>query len=80
MFHQQHGGAEYLDQPLDLHAGEHIDIVKGFVPDIQMRRRNETGRNQNFLFLAFGILRQVLVKLQPLQIQLSKQGQEQAVI
>jgi hypothetical protein len=37
VLYEQKGGFVREEQFLDLHAGEHVNIVQRFVPDIQMR-------------------------------------------
>ena len=52
MFHHEHRGMYSFQQFFDLHAGEDIDVVQRFVPDVQVRRCQQAGGQQDLFLLA----------------------------
>ena len=77
MLHQKHGGTEFQDQLLDLHPGEHIDIIQRFIPDIEVGRRDEAACDQHLFLLAFGEVLHSLSELFPSEIQFSEDRKQQ---
>ena len=49
MLRQNHGGAKLGNQPLDLHAGKHVDVVEGLVPQIQVGLLAQAPGEERFL-------------------------------
>ena len=77
MFNEDHCRSEAQDQPLDLHPRINIDIIEGFVPDVQVSPFAEAFRDQDFLFLSERIRRDIGFILSPAEIQLAQQRVEQ---
>ena len=51
MLHKEHGGLIGAQQLLDLHTGEHVDIIQRLVPDTEVGRAAEGRRQQHFFLL-----------------------------
>ena len=71
MLHKQHGGAVFQNQFFNLHPGENVDVIKRFVPHVQVGRRQQAGRKQHLLFLSFRVVFHLFHKLHPVKIELS---------
>ena len=63
-----------------LHTAVHVDIIKRFVPYIEMRLLAKAAGKQQLLFLPFGVLGDILVKLLPSEIHIAQDGLEQCFI
>ena len=69
MLHKQHGGLEFLNQHLNLGAGDQIHIVEGLIPDIQVSRLAEAPGQEDFLLLPLAEGLQGLLQLGTGEIQ-----------
>ena len=62
---QQHGGLVLGQQPFQLHAGEHVDVIQRLVPDVDMGRDAQAaGQQQLFLLQLYELLRNAFLLLQ----------------
>ena len=52
MLYEENCRLEGQQQFLDLHSGDHIDVVHGLVPDVKMIWLTDGAGQQDFLFLA----------------------------
>lgn len=50
---EEHGGLVGFNQVLDLQAAGEVDVVEGFVPDVEMGLFAEAFGEEDFLLLAF---------------------------
>jgi len=48
VLHKQHGGLEFLNQILDLHARKHVDEVQRFIPEVEVRVFAQAFGQQDF--------------------------------
>ena len=74
MFHKQQCWAAGQQQLLQLHAGEHIHVIQGLVPDVQVCALTEAGRQQHLFLLARAVFAHILFKLGPREVQLAEDG------
>ena len=52
MLYEENRGLVGQKQLLDLHSGDHINVIHGFVPDVKIIRLTDGARQQDFLFLS----------------------------
>ena len=52
MLYEENRGLEGQKQFLDLHSGNHIDVIHRLVPDMKMLRLADGAGQQDFLFLS----------------------------
>ena len=80
MINSQHGRAAAQQELLNLHPGENVNIIQRLIPDIQMSRRQESCRDQDFLLLPFRIFFHVFAELVSVHIKFPKDCAEQTFI
>ena len=52
MLYEKDRGLVGQKQLLDLHSGDHIDVIHGFVPNVKILRLTDGASQQDFLFLS----------------------------
>ena len=80
MLHENDRGFVFQQQRLDLHPGDHIDIVHGLVPDVQMHGLADRSCQQHLFLLPGAETGHILFHLGFWHIQLCQHGKEQAFV
>lgn len=80
MLHEQDGRGVGEQQFFDLHAGDDVDEVERFVPDMQVDGLAEALRDQDLLLLAAAEGGNILLELQAREVELAQDRFEQALV
>ena len=73
VFYEDHCWLIFPQKVFDLHTGEYVDEVHGFVPDEQVGGLAEAFGEQDFLFLALAVFFYVFFELDSAEIQFSQE-------
>lgn len=77
---EEHGGLVFLNQLFDLQAAGEVDVIQGFVPDIEMGLLAEAFGEEDFLLLAFGKGGHVAVEMIARKAHFAQEGEEEGAV
>ena len=77
---EEHGGLIGFDQGLDLQAAGEVNVVQGFVPDVEMGLFAEAFGEKDFLLLAFGKGGHVAVEMIARKAHFAQEGEEEGAV
>ena len=80
VFDEEHGGLVFLNQLFDLQAAGEVDVVEGFVPDVEMGLLAEAFGEKDFLLLAFGKGGHVAVEMIARKAHFAQEGEEEGAV
>ena len=69
MLHEEHGGAGGKEEFFQLDAGKDIDKIQRLIPEEQVRRLTQGGRQEHLLFLPLAVVLDLLFELDSFQSQ-----------